>query len=439
MSITVTPINTATDTFATWVTQTNTVIDIISSNTVTVDATVGGSATTGNAALTGDMSISGNTVVTNLRGGSLATPGAFSITTNVTATANLTVSGNRLTISGAGGLHVTTGGATISGAINLTDGNILQDRGGDAASANFTTNTDINQSSYFVYKVNNIDRWAIGRQAVGNNYQINRYNTAGVFQDVPLEIEDTTGLVSLANGLNVSAGITSLAANLDLNGTSRILLDADGDTYIYASADDTVQFFTGTAARLVLNNSLADFQATPIRTGGDITLDTDAADIRIGVGTTNVVANSSQVTLQNSTVTWTLTKPTASQVTAGNYYLASDNTWKEAGASRSTLQINGSSAAGEIYSFLKSSFRSAEVIASVRNMNANAYQISRGLVIHAGDNTNADYNEYSIVSTNTVVGTLSANSNTTHVRVYFTNASGTANSVVQSAVDVFAV
>ena len=84
-------------------------------------------------------------------------------------------------------------------------------------------------------------------------------------------------------------------------------------------------FFAGTS---VVNT-------TVIAAGANVLVGT--ADLRIGNSTVNAMANSLQIALANSTVTLSIIKPSAAQVTAANYYLASDSTWKQVSGSAQTL------------------------------------------------------------------------------------------------------
>lgn len=102
MTVAITQINTSVDTFQTWVTKTNDVINAIGNNAVTADATSSGSVTTGNVAIVGILTANTIAAGSALRGGSVAT------------SANLTVSSN---------LHIT--GANLSSnatALNLALG-----------------------------------------------------------------------------------------------------------------------------------------------------------------------------------------------------------------------------------------------------------------------------------------------------------------------------
>ena len=80
MTITVTPV-TNTQTFGAWLAVTNRLANIVSQNTVTADATVGGSVTTGNSYVNGHFGA--NTIaVTTLKGGNLTTNATLTVQTN---------------------------------------------------------------------------------------------------------------------------------------------------------------------------------------------------------------------------------------------------------------------------------------------------------------------------------------------------------------------
>jgi hypothetical protein len=69
-------------------------------------------------------------------------------------------------------------------------------------------------------------------------------------------------------------------------------------------------------------------------------------------------------------------------------------------------------------SFDLSVYRSSEYVMSVKNNTANGYQVSKLLVVH--DDSNASIAEFGVISTNSTLGVFTANSNTTHVKVYLT-------------------
>jgi len=79
--------------------------------------------------------------------------------------------------------------------------------------------------------------------------------------------------------------------------------------------------FTANATQVfdAIQNTVVDFAIT----------NNAGAAFRVGNSSVNCVTNSSSITLANSTVTWTVVKPTAAQVTDGGYFPASDGSWKK--------------------------------------------------------------------------------------------------------------
>lgn len=265
------------------------------------------------------------------------------------------------------------------------------------------------------------DYWSISSFSTGGDLGIARAGIA-----TALTISRTTGEVTIANGLNITlggidvqGGVSTFSANVDLEGTARIILDADNDSDLYASADDTVVIRTGGTARMTINNTTVDYGSTALRTGGDIWIDTDTGDFRAGAGTSNLVANSSLIRLANSTVTLDITKPTAAQVSNGNIFLAADGVWKEPIASKGSVVTSGTTAQ-IMDSWLKSTYRSGEYFFTVEDNAANSRSVAKVLVLHDNSVTNAYITEYGVVESNVALGSYSANCNTTHCIVYFT-------------------
>jgi len=72
----------------------------------------------------------------------------------------------------------------------------------------------------------------------------------------------------------------------------------------------------------------------------------------------------------------------------------------------------------QVYTFSKISYSGAEVTVTIKDNDANAYQINKMLVIH--DTGDAYTTEYGVVYSNTYLGEMSANLDATNVRIYFT-------------------
>lgn len=92
-----------------------------------------------------------------------------------------------------------------------------------------------------------------------------------------------------------------------------------------------------------LQNTTVDFSISNNSTGA----------FRVGNSTINAVVNSSSITFSNSTVTYTLIKPTSAQITAGNYFPGANGVWQQVtggggggspGGSNTQIQFNDSAA-----------------------------------------------------------------------------------------------
>jgi len=64
-------------------------------------------------------------------------------------------------------------------------------------------------------------RWLVGKNGtaesgsnVGSDFDFDRYNDAGTFQDTPLSINRATGLITVADGITISNGLTANTAKL---------------------------------------------------------------------------------------------------------------------------------------------------------------------------------------------------------------------------------
>ncbi len=71
-----------------------------------------------------------------------------------------------------------------------------------------------------------------------------------------------------------------------------------------------------------------------------------------------------------------------------------------------------------IYFFSKTTYRAAEFTMSINDVNANAHQLSKVMVIH--DTGNTYLTEYAVVYSNNNLGQFLSNANSTHIRTYLT-------------------
>lgn len=144
-------------------------------------------------------------------------------------------------------------------------------------------------------------------------------------------------------------------------------------------------------------------------------------------GARNLIANTfrggtvetpSQVTL-TSNLDVTGDKITVGDVVINSSAIVVGGIILETGGSSFTTTTTGATPQVIDY-FDKLTYRSADYVLSIKDNNANAYQASKILVVHDGSVTDAQMIEYGIVYTNTAMGIMSANANSTHVRVFFT-------------------
>jgi len=209
-------------------------------------------------------------------------------------------------------------------------------------------------------------------------FQTNTTFSANVLISENLVVTNT---VNFANSLLVSGNVT-LSNSISVTGN--------------ATLSNTLLVIGLANASGGLNTTTAN--ATSLNVGANINITT--SNLNIGNSSVNVSSNSSMIQIVGSNV-----------VTV-NYLanLATQNTVTFTGL---TSQILDSMALATV--------RSAEYIISANNNTANAYQISKILVIH--DGATAYVTEYGTIYTNTAVVTISAGANATHMFVNCTPAS----------------
>lgn len=123
---------------------------------------------------------------------------------------------------------------------------------------------------------------------------------------------------------------------------------------------------------------------------------------QLSVGS-NVVLNASTISVGNSTVNVTINSSSIGIV----------------GFSTFSINVQTSNTDSQVIDyFTLSNYRTAEYVISLKNNAANAYQASKLLMIH--NDGDSFVTEYGVLSTNTSLGSFSANANSTHCRLLFT-------------------
>lgn len=206
-----------------------------------------------------------------------------------------------------------------------------------------------------------------------------------------------------------------------------ITTDGGSQTSITTSGNAAI---TGTFTANVLvsntatiNTATINSAAISIITGNTLSVNTISTNniITIGNSTVNAVINSTSFTLANSTVTFPIKKPTAAQVSDGNYYYNANGNWSSVNVATPVVnnQISTSGTTSQLIdSYAVATYQSAEYLIYVKdNLGSNRYS-SKMLTLY--DGSSSMITEYAQLISSGAVGTFSSNANSTHVRLYFT-------------------
>jgi len=134
--------------------------------------------------------------------------------------------------------------------------------------------------------------------------------------------------VIIANSISLSSTVTA-TGNITTSG------NVNGAIGYFTGLVNAAHFTTTGNANAAIHYAGANVYAntTTVRVGNS-TVNTTIGNTQVFVGTAaeSVLVNSIAVSLTNATVTWNITKPTAAEVSSGDYYLGSDGTWQQPAA-----------------------------------------------------------------------------------------------------------
>ena len=205
----------------------------------------------------------------------------------------------------------------------------------------------------------------------------------------------TNELADAMTNKTVTVDSNTATGNAAITGTFSANVLFLGNTTVNSTSNSTSITFGNTVQNTVVNTS----------------------SITFGNTVQNTVVNTSSIFISNSTSNLTISIPTTSQYANGKFFLNANGSFTLVEALiKGNIETSGTTNR-EINNYLTNTFASAEYLLAVKDNNANNYQSSKILITHDVDN--AYLSEYAIIVSNNYVGSFFANSNTSHVRLYF--------------------
>lgn len=391
-----------TQSFGVWLERTNQVISIISQNTVTTDASTGGSLTTGNSYVNGYFGANYLLVNTALRGGNLTTSATLPITSNATFSGTVNTSG---LVSALGGINV-TGTANVSSILNV--------------GANVSVNTT---------------QIIVGNSTVNSVVAPTQFVVANSTNTATLNPISLTIGTTIANTTTVAVGTTTVNSSLVNTAAVNITGQVNAATIFVTTSANVGSNVQLTTSQLSVGNSTVNALAnsTTIRIANSTNTAT-LTPVSITIGTTVVntttiaigsafTANSSRVVL--STATGLQANGTIG--TAGQFLLSNGTT-----AYWSTVTT------GSVTSVASGSGLTGGPITSTGTLSvlANSGIIANTTGVFVNPNTGIVVNTSGVFVNATYIGTLSAN-NATYLNgqlaSYYTNATNITTGTLDTA------
>jgi hypothetical protein len=283
------------DTFASWLTKTNELINDMRTSVVTTNATSTPDVTTGNGYVNGFFGSNTMYVVTGLHGGIPTALANLNISSNLVITSNTFISANLLV----------TGTANVT--VNLNSVGIVSNNITVNNTITVTNTATLNTATAVTANITTANVVTLGVTGIATTANLNVTNNANlVSANITTANVTTLGVTGLATFVNATVG----------SGTSNVQANTTQITISNPSATATVNAttFSGTAANAtLLNNQNGAFytNATNITTGNlpwaqapVNTVNTTGAFTFTGIHTYNVnaVVNTATLTVGNASV-----------------------------------------------------------------------------------------------------------------------------------------
>lgn len=304
MSKTLSVVNTSTDSFLTWITRTNEIVNALAQEVITANTTTG--LTTGNGFVNGIFG-SNTLVATTLRGGNVSTANVLYIGSNVVVNSSL----------------FTVGNSTVNSVINSTVAAITTINATTAVNVGsnvYITTTTVNIGNSTVNGTINSSAIVIGSATV-NALTVGTVNST--FDSNTLVIDTTNhrvGILTLApnaslavNGTVNIAGLLTVGGTVTVNSTILVANQVQA-TFVNAASGNSrfnsnTLFIDGTNSRVGVNTSAPDtvLQVVgPANVSGLLTVGSTTTINSIAIGVITLAANAitanSRIHVGNSTV-----------------------------------------------------------------------------------------------------------------------------------------
>lgn len=224
----------------------------------------------------------------------------------------------------------------------------------------------------------------------------------------------------------VTVNSNTASGNAVVNGTFQAnigkfdTLQANGDTITISSN----VYYSGTNATFSVGNSTVNavmnstYLSIASMLHGNSTVNVFSNSTTVSISN-NLVLNSTGMRLGNTTANLVINSSSIS--INGQEIVDLDN----------VINVNVPSSTTLVDSFLIDTYRGVEYSMSIKNLDANGYQMSKVHVLQDGGG--ALIAEFGVLYSNNQLGVFTANANSTHGRVYLTLGSGVSNVQVKAS------
>jgi len=368
--------------FGTWLTRTNQLTDIISSNVVTTDASASGSLTTGNAHVNGYFGATLVAVGNSIQGGT------------INASANLYVTSNTFFSQGLTPLGGIYGNTSVGSTFNISTNNlIINNFTTIVGNTNFANSMVVNSSINATAGIYASNTFVANATLIGfGNSTVNATLNATSLAIGPNTVANTTVFKVLDAGSSAIINTTALTlgVNVMINTSSVSLGNSTVNTII-----NSTTYVSGNTTVYTTRNSTTDIFVSPLS-------NTSVNSTGVAVGA-NLVINPTTITFGNSTVNTTVNS---------SFYSSTANNALTALISNNSINFGGNPVA--FYANISSPVHTASVAVGA-NVVANTTTILIG-----NTTVNTVINSSSIatisITSNTITSnTISSNTITTNI------------------------